>query len=158
MQIPPLKQSTFYIVIVLVLIVGIVLGALLIGYAFSKNREKVCLATESPVINTDLTQSQVQNAVSLDSNKMMFGKVVSKYASSFTLQVSITNPLDTKNSTTTVVKIPFDATKDEVIISKQNANTSNVEIIKASFSDIKVGRQILLKIINGKKTVYLTSS
>lgn len=157
MQIPPLKKSTFYVVIALVLLVGIVLGALFFSYIFSKNREKVCLATEPTVVNTNLTESQIQTAVSLDSNKMMSGKVVSKDASSFTLQVSITNPLDTRNSVTTTVKVPFDATKDEVVIAKTDAKTSTVETIKASFSDIKTGQQVLLKIINGEKTIYLSS-
>lgn len=157
MQIPPLKKSTFYIVIALVLIAGIILGVFLISYAFSKNRERVCLATQPPVVNTDLTESQIQTAVSLDSNKMMSGKVVSKNASSFTMQVSITNPIDSKNSTTTTVKVPFDATKDEVVIAKTDAKTSTVETVKASFSDIKVGSTVLLKILNGKKTVYISS-
>ena len=157
MQIPPFHKSTFYVTIVLVLIIGVVLGSFLVSYAFSKNRDRVCLATQQPVVNTDLTQSQVQNAVSLDSNKMMSGKVISKDASSFTLQVSITNPLDTKNSTTTMVNVPFDATKDEVVIAKTDAKTSIVSTTKASFSDIKTGQQILLKIINGEKTVYLSS-
>lgn len=158
MQIPPLKKSTFYIIIVLVLLAGTILGVLLVGYAFSKNREKVCLATQPQVINTDITQSQIQTAVSLDSNKMMSGKVVSKDAGSFTLQVSVTNPLDAGNSVMTTVKVPFDATKDEVVIAKQNTKTSTVETVKASFSDIKVGEQVLLKILNGKKTVYISSS
>ncbi len=87
----------------------------------------------------------------------MSGKVVSKDASSFTLQLSIANPLDTKNSTTTVVKVPFDATKDEVIITRQDVKTSAVDTIKASFNDVKVGSIILLKILNGKKTVYISS-
>ena len=158
MQIPPLQKSTFYIVIALVLVAGIILGALLVSYIFFKNREQVCLASQPPVINTDLTENQVQNAVSLDTNKMMSGKVVSKEANSFTMQVSITNPIDSKNSTTTMVKVPFDATKDEVIIAKQNTNTSTVETVKASFGDIKVGQQILLKILNGKKTIFLSPS
>ena len=157
MQIPPLKKSTFYIVIVLVLLVGIILGALFFSYVFSKNRERVCLLTEPSVINTSLTDNQVQTAVSLETNKMISGKIVSKDTNSFTLQVSITNPLDSQNSTTTTVKVPYDATKDEVIIAKQNTNTSTVETAKASFSDIKVGQQILLKILNGKKTIYLPS-
>lgn len=157
MQIPPLKRSTFYGIVTLVLLVGIILGVLLVGYAFSKNREKICLAAQPPVINTSLTQDQVQTVVSLDTNKMMSGKVVSKDAGSFTLQVSITNPLDTKNSTTTMVKVPFDSAKDSVVIAKTNVKTSTVETVKASFSDIKVGQQVLLKILNGKKTVYISS-
>ena len=157
MQIPPLKKSTFYIVVVLILLVGIILGAFLVSYAFYKNREKVCLATQPPVVNTALTQSQVQNAVSLDTNKMMSGKVVSKDTSSFTLQVSITNPLDARDSVMTTVKVPFDATKDEVVIAKQDVKTSTVETVKGSFSNIKVGQQVLLKILNGKKTVYISS-
>lgn len=157
MQIPPLKKSTFYIVIALVLLVGIILGLFLVSYAFYKNRDKVCLATEQPVVNTNLTENQIQNAVSLDSNKMMSGKVISKNASSFTLQVSITNPLDTKNSTTTMVKVPFDSAKDSVVIAKTNAKTSTVSTTSGSFSDIKTGQQVLLKILNGKKTVYISS-
>lgn len=157
MQIPPLKKSTFYVVIMLVLLVGIVLGALLIGYAFSKNRDKVCLASEPVKVDTSLTQNQVQTAVSLDTNKMLSGEVISKDASSFTLQTSITNPLDAGNSVMTTVKVPYDATKDEVIIAKQNTNTSTVETVKASFNDIKVGSTVLLKILNGKKTIYLSS-
>lgn len=157
MQIPPLKKSTFYTVIVLVLLVGIILGSFLVSYAFYKNRDKVCLATEPPVVNTDLTQSQIQTAVSLDSNKMMSGKVVSKDASSFTMQVSIKNPLDAGNSVTTTVKVPFDSTKDVVVIAKTDAKTSTVSTTNGSFSDIKVGQQLLLKILNGKKTVYISS-
>lgn len=157
MQIPPLKKSTFYIVIVLVLLAGIILGAILISYAFSKNRDKVCLATEPPVVNTDLTESQIQTAVSLDTNKMMSGKVVSKNANSFTMQVSIKNPLDAGNSVTTTVKVPFDATKDEVVIAKTDAKTSTVSTTSGSFADIKTGQQVLLKIVNGKKAIYLSS-
>jgi len=158
MQIPPLKKSTFYTIVALVLLAGVVIGALIISYAFSKNREQVCLATQPPVINTDLTENQVQTAVSLDTNKMMSGKVVSKDTNSFTLQVSVTNPLDAGNSVMTTVKVPYDATKDEVIIAKQNTNTSTVETVKASFSDIKVDQQVLLKILNGKKTIFLSPS
>lgn len=157
MQIPPLQKSTFYTVVALVLLTGIVIGVLIISYAFSRNREKVCLLSQPQEINTALTESQVQTAVSLDTNKMMSGKVVSKDASSFTLQVSVTNPLDAGNSVMTTVKVPFDATKDEVVIAKQNTNTSTVETVKASFSDIRVGSTVLLKILNGKKTIYLSS-
>lgn len=157
MQIPPLKKSTFYIVIVLVLLVGIVLGALLVSYSFYKNREKVCIATEPAVVNTDITESQIQTAVSLDSNKMMSGKVVSKDAGSFTLQVSVTNPLNAGNSVMTTVKVPFDSAKDSVVIAKTNAKTSTVSTTIGSFSDIKTGQQVLLKILNGKKTVYISS-
>jgi len=35
---------------------------------------------------------------------------------------------------------------------------STVKETKASFSDIKVGEQVLLKILDGKKWVYLTPS
>lgn len=157
MQIPPLQKSTFYIIIVLVLVAGIILGSLIVSYAFYKNRATVCLATETPVVNTDLTQSQIQSAVSLDSNKMMSGKVVAKEASSFTLQVSITNPLDSKNSTTTMVQVPFDPAKDEVVIAKTDTKTSTVETTSGSFSDIKTGQPVLLKIVNGEKTIYLSS-
>lgn len=158
MQIPPLKKSTFYGIVAIVLLAGIVLGALFFSYIFSKNIEKICLLSQPVEVNTDLTENQIQTAVSLDLNKMMSGKVVSKEAVSFTLQVSVTNPLDVGNSVVTTVKVPFDATKDEVVIAKQDIKTSTVETVKASFSDIKIGGTVLLKILNGKKTVYLSST
>ena len=161
MEIPPEKKPLFYLVSIPVFLVGLILGVLIVSYVFFKTKDMLCLVSQPPKINTELTPAQVQRATSLDQNRTIFGKVTSAEASSFTLQFSIVNPLDTKNSTTTSVKVTFDEQKDEVIKLKQvpaASGASSVKETKGSFSDIKVGEQVLLKILDGKKWVYLTPS
>lgn len=159
MQIPPEKKSTFYVISALVMLAGIILGALLVSYIFFRIKDKMCLLSQPAKVNTELTSAQVQKATSLQQNANIFGKVITKEAGAFTLEFSMVNPLDTKNSTTTTAKIPFDPTKDEVIKITQvppTPTTSSIKQTNASFSDIKVGQQVWVKILNGKKTVYLS--
>ena len=161
MDIPPEKKPLFYLVSVPVFLVGLVLGSLLVIYVFFKTKDRICLLSQPPKINTELTSAQVQGATSLEQNRPIFGKDLATDAGSFTLQFFVANPLDTKNSTTTSVKVSFDQKKDEVIKLKQVPATSGVSSVKetkAAFGDIKVGEQVLLKILDGKKWVYLTPS
>lgn len=159
MEIPTEKNPLFYLVSVPVFLVGIALGALLISYLFFQTKDAICrLNQQLPQVNTGLTERQMEMAGYLERNRNIFGTVTFKDADSFMLQFSVVNPLDTRNSTTTSVKIPFDQQKDEVIKLKISpAETgSTVKEIKAAFSDLKIGQQILLKILDGKKTVYIT--
>lgn len=161
MQIPPLKKSTFYIITVLVLLVGIILGALFFDYVFFKNRDIFCELGQPPKVNTEFTQKQIQAATSITSNRAMFGKVIYKEASLFTIELTIVNPLDTKNSTTTTIKVPFDKNKDEVIKIEQGPETPVDSVVKttnSSFSNIRVGDRVLVKFLDGKKTIYLLPS
>ena len=160
MDIPPEKKPLFYLVSVPVFLVGLVLGSLLVIYVFFKTKDRICLLSQPPKINTELTSAQVQGATSLEQNRTIFGKVTATEASSFKLQFFLANPLDSRNSTTTSVNIPFDQNKDEVMKLRTvlTQGVSTVKETKASFSDIKVGEQVLLKILDGKKWVYLTPS
>lgn len=162
MEIPSEKKPLFYLVSVPVFLVGLVLGVLIVSYVFFQTKDAVCrLWQPPPQVNIGLTERQMEMAGYLERNRNIFGTVTSKDAGSFTLRFSVVNPLDTKNSTTTSVKIPFDQQKDEVIKLKTvpaTPTTSSVKEIKVSFSDIKVGEQVLLKILDGKKTVYIPTS
>lgn len=158
MEIPPEKKPLFYLVSIPVFLVGLVLGALVVSYVFFKTKDTVCRLWQTPQVSTELTPNQIQQAVSLRQDRELFGKVTSKDAGSFTLQVFVTNPLDSKNSTTTAVKISFDPKADAVVTLKKSVNSSTIKETPATFDAIKVGGQVLLKILDGKKTVYITSS
>lgn len=160
MQIPPLKKSTFYVVVAVVLLAGIIIGSLLTSYVIFKNRDRICILSQPPKINTNLSQQQIANATSLQTNKIMTGKVVSKESSQFSIETTVLNPLDSKKSVTATVKIPFDPQKDSVTMIKQIATSqtsSTIKEISASFADIKVGEQILVKVLQDKKMVYIPS-
>ena len=113
MEIPPEKKPLFYLVSVPVFLVGLVLGALLVSYVFFKTKDTMCLLNQPAEVNTELTASQIQQAASVEQNRTIFGKILATDAGSFTLQFFVANPLDSKNSTTTSVKIPFDPKVDE---------------------------------------------
>ena len=138
---------------------GIVIGGLFIGYvAFYKFKGELLAAAQPPKINTNLTPEQIQRATALETDRTIFGKVISKESDKIAIETTVTNLLDTKNSTTTTVNIPFDKEKDEVVIAKpvsSSAVSSTVQIINASINDIKIGQQVLVKILSGKKTIYL---
>ena len=160
MQIPPLKKSTFYVAVALVLLAGIIIGGLFISYAFYKNKDNICLFSKPPKINTNLTSKQIEKATSPESNKIIFGKVISKGNKEFAVQTTITNPLNGKVATTTDIKIAFDESKDEIVLVKSSPTAGKepaaAKLVAASYGDIKVGDIALVKIVAGKKTIYLT--
>src|SRR3989344_3167698 len=122
MQIPPLKKSTFWLIVAASVLPGIVVGGLFVGYvAFYKFKGELLSAARPPEINTTLTPQQIQRATSLEADRTIFGKVISKESDKIVIETTVTNLLDTKNSTTTTVNIPFDKEKDEVVIVKQAA-------------------------------------
>ena len=159
MQIPPLKKSTFWLIVAASVLVGIVIGGLFVGYvAFFKFKGELLAAAQPPKINTNLTPEQIQRATALETDRTILGKVVSKESDKIVIETTVTNLLDQKNSTTTILNIPFDAQKDEVVIVKQAAvpgASSTVQEVKVSLNDIKIGQQVLVKILSGKKTIYL---
>ena len=159
MQIPPLKKSTFWLIVAASILAGIVIGGLFIGYvAFYKFKGELLAAAQPPKINTNLTPEQIQRATALETDRTILGKVVSKESDKIVIETTVTNLLDQKNSTTTILNIPFDAQKDEVVIVKQAAvpgASSTVQEVKVSLNDIKIGQQVLVKILGGKKTIYL---
>ncbi|MDO8492248.1 MAG: hypothetical protein Q7S34_01225 [bacterium] len=159
MDTPTEKKLSSYVIYVLIFIAGLVIGIILASYLFFLLKDKILLLNQSPKINTTLTENQIQKVASLEQNKTIFGKVILKDASSFTLQISIVNPLDTKNSTTTSIKIPFDQSNEVIIIKQVPAtpSTSSIKTTTGSFSDLKVGQFILVKILDGKKTIYISS-
>ena len=158
MEIPVQKKLTHYLVSTIIFLVGVVAGGIIVSYVFFKVKDRMCIVSQPPVVSTALTATQIQQAASLEQNRTIFGKVLATDAGSFTLQFFVANPLDSRNSTTTSVKIPFDPKVDEVFTLKKANSSSTIKETKASFSDIQVGGQVLLKILDGKKTVYITPS
>jgi len=157
MQIPPTQKPVFYAIVGLTLIAGIIIGSLFAGYVLFVYKEKICVFSKAPAINTNLTQDQIQKAVSLVPNKTIFGKVLSKESGQFTIETTVTNLADPKNSTTTTVNIPFNQQKDKVIIlESSSANSSNtIKPVGGSFADIKAGQQIYMKVFQDRKEVYI---
>ncbi len=162
MQIPPLKKSTFWLVVAASVLVGIIIGSILITYSFVKNKAVLCpllnQVGQPPKINTNLTPRQIQGATSIAINRTIFGKVVSKNSAGIVIEIIVVNLLDRKNSTTTTMNVPFDAQRDEILVPKLGSGTatsSTAQMIKASLNDIKIGQQVLIKILDGKKTIYL---
>ncbi len=157
MQIPPLKKSTFYIIVAVAVLTGIVIGELFVGYvAFYKFKGELLAAARPPVLNTTLTPEQIARATAIGTDRTIFGKVTSKESGKIVIETTVTNLLDPKNSTTTNVNVPFDSQKDDIFTFKQvSAASSTVQEIKVSLNDVKIGQQVLLKIIDGKKTIYL---
>ncbi|GEM_PF-5763277 len=164
MQIPPLKKSTFYIIIALVVLAGFIIGALFFGYLFNKYRDKVCVLTQPPKVNNEIAQNQIEKAVSLASDKIIAGKVVSKGTNELSVETTVSSVVATasgtlKNSTTTTVNVPFDQQKDQVVTFKQvpvpSTSSTLQTTVNASFNDIQVGQQIIIKVLGGKKTIYL---
>lgn len=160
MDIPPEKKSTSYITVFLTLVVGVVLGALVVIYIFFSNRALVCRQNASPAAGAmPTTTVQTERTTVSAQNTTLFGIIVSKDSSSFTLKFSAANLQDPQSSTATQNRISFDAAKDEVVIVKRAASAANtIKPVTASFADIEVGQQVIVKIVDGKKTVYLTPS
>lgn len=157
MQIPPLKKSTFYIVVAVAVLAGIVIGGLFVGYAaFYKFKGELFAAARPPVLDTTLAPEQIARATAIGTDRTIFGKVTSKESDKIVIETTVTNLLDRKNSTTTAVNIPFNNQQDKIITFKQGSTASSAaQEIKASLNDIKIGQNVLVKVLNGKKTIYL---
>lgn len=156
MEIPVQKKPTHYFVTIVVFLIGVVVGGIIVSYVFFKVKDRLYVISQPPVISTALTAEQVQQAASITEDRTIAGKVTAVDTSSFSILIPVVNPIDSKNSTTTTVRIPFNQSTDEVIMPKPTATT--VAQIKASFGDIKVGQLVLVKILNGKKTVFIPAS
>ena len=113
--------------------------------------------------NNEITQNQIEKAVSLASDKIIAGKVVSKGTNELSVETTVSSIVATasgplKNSTTTTVNVLFVPQKDRVLTFKQtpvSSTSSTLQNVDVSFNDIKVGQQIIIKILGGKKTIYL---
>ena len=57
MEIPPEKKPIFYLVSIPVFVAGLVLGALIVSYVFFKTKDRICLLSQPPKINTGLTSA-----------------------------------------------------------------------------------------------------
>jgi hypothetical protein len=156
MEIPVEKKPRHYLAFVAVFLIGLIVGGILMSYLFFKVKDRLGVVTQPPQISTDITPAQIERVTEMDRNRTIFGTVTAKDANSFTLQFAISNPFDSANSTTTTARIPFDGQTDEVI--KPTPSGSAVKEEKATLNDIKVGQLILLRILDGKKTVFIPAS
>jgi hypothetical protein len=103
---------------------------------------------------------KIQQATSLNQNKTILGKVTVKAPNSFTIQAILPSPVNNKAATTSPIEISFDSKIDEVLLVKTitSGKTSTIQDVKSSFSSLKVGQEVMVKILNGKKTVYIAAS
>ena len=156
MQIPPLKKSTFYFIIAAVLLVGIVLGSLLLAGYLYIHKDKLFVLNQPVIVNTDLPQQFIEKVTALTPGMTISGRVLTKEASQFSIETTVSNPLDAKNSTTTEVTVPFDVQKDEVMLFKPvPGGSGEVEPLAGSFSDIKISTQLYVTVLQDKKIIYL---
>ena len=137
-------------------LVGIVIGVAFSAYYLYLNRDKLSILREPVKVNSDLPREVIDSATALTPGRMLFGKVSSKAADSFAIEVTVANILDPKNPTSTQVTIPFNSQKDEVSILKSASNKpTEISPTPATFSDIKIGSQLFVRVQQDNKVIYL---
>lgn len=128
---------------ILIFIIGLVAGLIIANFYFKTNKEKVCSA---PKVNFEITPEQIKNLTSLTPGRIIYGDVKSKEGNQITLVIPFSNPSNPQNKKNIEVNIPIDP-KDEII--RDN--------VKASLNDIKINDYLVVKILEGKKIIYLST-
>jgi len=146
------KPIIFIIVGILILIIGAVAGWLITNVYFESHKEQICLSEEK--INVEFSPEQIQNITSLKPGQVIYGRVDSKQENQIGLSVQLINPLDQNDIRTISVNVPIEA-KDEIVKFKQGAGP-NLETVKASFDEIKVGDYLTIIILPDKKVISLS--
>ncbi|MBI4085566.1 MAG: hypothetical protein HY432_03645 [Candidatus Liptonbacteria bacterium] len=165
MEIPPVKKSTFYIICVIVLLAGMMIGGLLIGYgaykAIYKNKAAFCAVPtaeetfDKMITEATIPSSTINRVTSLAPNQTIIGKVTAASTNQITLEVNFANPINPRNSTTTTVKVPV-GTSDKIIRFERVADSSELKEVNSSTSGIKSGDIVTVKVLSdGSKVIYL---
>ncbi len=151
-------RTKCYLSITVALVIGAIIGAVAVGYGFYAFKDQLCVSSEAQkvqVLNTAPSQSQIQRATSLETNPLLFGKVLSVTANDIVLAVTVGSALNSDISTTTSVAVPFDNQTDSVMLLKQSTTSATVTPVNGSLSDVKVGSSVWIMSSGGKKTVYI---
>ncbi len=161
MQIPPVKKSTFWTVVVSVFLGGFLLGLIAAAYGFYKNREALFARFQPQSLQKALSRQQfppdlVKRVTSLTPGQIIIGKVTSASASEFTLEVRLVNPFNTQSATTTSVKVPVGKNDKIVRFEPTPGNPTLLREASGTISDLKSGSVVNLKILNdGSKVIFL---
>ena len=141
------KKIIFILGGVTILLIGLISGAFLYGVYFK--------SAQSPGIKTEISPAQIEKITSLQPGQIFSGEVKSKEGNEIALTVQLIDYLELGEEKEITVKIPVDS-KDEIVrFKKISAVAPDLELIKASFNDIKVGDYLSVKILNNKKIIYL---
>lgn len=143
MQIPPLKKSTFWTIVAAAVLVGIITGLMISGYALFKNRAAFCQA------------GSATRALTLSQDQSVSGTVVSVSPSQLVLLV---NAIDRYNpQTPTAVNASIALSSSDVIMRFERTGDSPVfHAASSTISEIKPGEYITVKgLAGGAKVIYL---
>jgi len=135
----------------LILLIGAIAGWVISNYYFESHKEKICALEKK--INVEFSPEQIQNITSLKSGQVIYGKVDSKQGNQISLNVQLINPLDQKDIKAIPVNVPINA-KDEIVKFKSGSG-SNLETVKASFDEIKIGDYVIIQILPDRKVIGL---
>ncbi len=143
-QIPPLKKSTFYIIIAAVVLVGIIIGLLISSYALLKNKVAFCQALAAPK-NVSLAQGQT-----------ISGTVVSMSAGNIVMSVNAYDSFNPQVTTTVEVNMPI-GPDDRLARFARVKNSSVLQPAgSVSVSEIKTGDLLTMEgLAGGAKIIYL---
>jgi exosome complex RNA-binding protein Csl4 len=146
-----MKRTFIFIIAgILIFLIGTASGLLIASYNLKVNKEKIC----SPKVRAEISPERIKDITSLKPGQVIYGKVISKENNQITLNIQLVNPLNTEGIKTISVNIPIEA-KDEIIRFKKNPNSPDLEAVKSSLEEIKIDDYLTIKILPGKKVIYL---
>ena len=133
----------------LILLIGAIAGWVISNYYFESHKEKIC----SGKITAEISPEQIQKLTSLMPGQVIYGIVKSKQGNLIGLDVQLINPLDQNDVKTIPLDIPIEE-KDEIVKFKRGSG-SNLETVKASFDEIKIGDYVIIQILPDRKVIGL---
>ena len=133
---------------ILILLIGIAVGFLISNnYLNRNNKEKSYFSSSPSEAKLKITPEQIKNLTSLTPGRIIYGDVKSKEGNQITIVIPFSDPLNPKDQNNIEVKIPVDLSKDEIL--RYDG--------KASLEDIKINDYLTVKILEGKKIIYLST-
>ena len=135
---------------VLILLIGFVVGWISNGAYFQSHKEAIC----SGGIEVEFSPEQIQKLTSLTPGQVIYGIVKSKQGNLIGLDVQLINPLNKSDIKTVSVDLPIE--EKDVIVKFKRGSDANLETVKASFDEIKVGDYLTVQILPDKKIIGLS--
>ncbi|OYV63503.1 MAG: hypothetical protein B7X03_01655 [Parcubacteria group bacterium 21-58-10] len=143
MQFPPQKKSTFYLLLVVAILIGIFIGLMIPTYVLLKNKVAFCQA------------SAAVQPLNLGANQSVSGTVVSVSGNQIVLQVSAYDTFNPQAPTTANVSVVV-GPSDSIILPQFMSASSTTSLTPSTISNVKAGDVITIKeMANGAKIIYL---
>ena len=143
MQIPPLKKSTFWLIIAVVVLVGILLGLMISSYVILKNRVAFCQASAA----TQPLNLRVDQSVS--------GKIVSVSGNQIVMQLNAYDIFNSQTPTTVNVSVTI-GPNDLILLPQFMSASSTTTLTPSTISVVKAGDIVTVKeLANGGRIIYL---